>query len=148
MSHLTLAVNEKAFNKVVKKATEAFAVSHSDSGHFGPFSASYSVGIKLDGGTIDLQSDGSIKISELDVIYDPLKVTLGLNIPTVTIGGFCIIPNPFGGCILRAPKITLFSGDPDISVPIDLSGLIQSEISGAFKLVPKYFTNPAKGTLT
>ncbi|MBE7172417.1 MAG: hypothetical protein INR73_17650 [Williamsia sp.] len=147
MAHLTLATNERAFNKIVERATEVFAISHSDSGSFGPFSASYSAGVRLEGGKVDLQSDGSIKISELDVIYDPLQVTLGLDIPTVSIGGFCIIPTPFG-CALRAPKITLFAGNPDISVPINLSGLIRSEISGAFKLLPKYFINPAKGTLS
>lgn len=148
MAHLTLAANERAFNKLVNRARDVFSLSHSDSGSFGPFTASYSVGIRLGGGSVDLQSDGTIRIDELDVIYDPLQVTLGIDIPTVTIGGFCIIWIPFLGCKLRAPRIDLFTGNPDVSVPINLSGLIQSEISGAFRLVPRYFNNPAKGTLT
>jgi hypothetical protein len=147
MAHLTLAANERAFNKIVDRARDLFHVTNSDSGNFGPFSASYSVGAKLTGGSVDLQSDGTVRIKELDVTYDPLIVTLGLDIPTVTVGGFCIIPSPWG-CILRAPKISLFTGNPDVSVPIDLSGLITSEISGAFRLVPKYFNNPAKGGST
>lgn len=148
MPHITLAANEQAFNKLVTRAIEVFHVTHSDSGSFGPFSASYAVGAKLAGGSVDLQNDGTVLIKELDVLYDPLQVTLGLDIPTVTIGGFCIIPRPFGGCLVRAPKIELFGGNPDVSIPINLGGLIQSEISGAFKLVPKYFNNPAKGGLS
>ncbi len=147
MAHVTLAVNEKAFNKLVDRARDVFAVSHSDSGRFGPFTASYAVGARLGGGRVDLQADGTVRIDELDVIYNPLWVTLGIDIPTITFGGFCILPTPWG-CAIRVPRISLFSGNPDISLPINLSGLIQSEISGSFKLIPKYFNNPAKGTLT
>jgi len=148
MAHLTVAANEKAFNKLVDRARDAFSLSHSDSGSFGPFTASYSVGVRLGSGSVDLQADGTVRINELDVIYDPLQVTLGIDIPTKTIGGFCILWVPIKGCILHAPSIDIFTGNPDASVTINLSGLIQSEISGAFRIIPKYFNNPGKGSLT
>ena len=148
MPQVTLAVNERAFNKLVDRARNLFNVSNSDNGSFGPFTVRYDVGVKLGSGSVDLQSDGTVRIDELDVIYDPLKVFFGIDIPSFTIGGFCILPKPWGGCFIRAPKITLFGDNPDVEVPIDLSGMIQSEISGAFKVIPKYFNNPAKGTLT
>ncbi len=144
MAHLTVAANERAFNKLVDRIRETFHVVKSDSGSFGPFTVSYSAGIRLGSGSIDLQSDGTVRLDEMDVIYDPLEVTFGIDIPTQTIGGFCIIPSPWG-CVLRAPRISFFTGNPDVSVPIDFSGLFQSEVSGAFKLIPKYFSNPAKG---
>jgi hypothetical protein len=151
MAHLTAAVNERAFNQLANKAIQAFNASNfakSGSGTLGPFSLSYNAGVKLGSGTIDLQNDGTVRIKELDIIYNPLNVTFGIDIPTITIGGFCIIPNPFGGCLVRAPKITLFGGSPDISVPINFNGLFQSEISGAFRVIPKFFNNPLKGGLT
>jgi hypothetical protein len=148
MAHLTLAANERAFNKVVDRAKDYFHPTASGSGSFGPFSVSYNAGVHLGTGTVDLQNDGTVRIKELDIIYEPLNVNFGIDIPTITIGGFCIIPNPFGGCLLRAPRITLFGANPDINVPINFDGLFQSEISGAFKLIPKYFNNPAKGTLS
>lgn len=148
MSHLTLAANEKAFNKLVEKVRDNFHLIASNSGSFGPFTVSYAAGVRLGGGSIDLQSDGTIRIDEMDIIYDPLEVTFGIDIPTVHIGGFCIIPKPWGGCFLRAPEINLFDKNPDASVTIDFSSLFQSEISGAFKIKPKYKIDPARGTLT
>jgi hypothetical protein len=151
MAHLTAAANERAFNKIVDRARQYFNPTTSGSGTLGPFTLSYNAGVRLGSGTIDLQSDGTVRIDEMDIIYNPLNVTFGIDIPTITIGGFCILPNPtpFGpSCLLRVPSITLFGGSPDISVPINFDGLFQSEISGAFKVVPKYFNNPAKGGLT
>jgi hypothetical protein len=147
MAHLTLAANERAFNKVVDRAKDYFHPIASGGGSFGPFSVSYNAGVHLGTGSVDLQNDGTVRIDELDIIYDPLNVTFGIDIPTITIGGFCLIPTPFG-CALRVPSITLFGANPDISVPINFDGIFQSEISGAFKLVPRYFNNPAKGTLS
>ena len=36
-------------------------------GSFGPFTASYSVGIKLQHGKVECQSNGTIRIKELDI---------------------------------------------------------------------------------
>jgi hypothetical protein len=144
MSHLTVAVSEKTFRTVFEKVRDKVTESTTGSADFGPFSVSWNVGFRLEDGSLDLQANNSVLISELDVVYDPLKLTLGIDIPEVCIGGFCIIPNPFGGCLLRAPRICVFSADPDISLPINLSGLITSEISGAFRIKTRYFLDPAR----
>lgn len=143
MAHLTVAASEDAFRDLFAGLRDGFSASASDSSDFGPFSASYSAGVRLEGGTVDLQSGGTVRISELDVVYDPLVVTLGVDIPEICVGGFCIIPSPFG-CILRAPRICVFSADPDISLPLDLSGLINSEISGSFEVDVEDFQNPGR----
>jgi hypothetical protein len=143
MGTVQIALSEKSIQKVVKKAIDNFHVTKSGASN-GRFRASYNLGVKLHGGTVDLQNNpDEIKISELDVVYDPLNVKLEIDIPEMCVGGFCIIPNPFGGCILRAPKICIFSANPDISIPINLDGLIESEISGGFKPEIKFFDNPA-----
>jgi hypothetical protein len=70
-------------------------------------------------------------LSELDWVWDQLFVGIGLDIPRVTVGGWCIIPKPFGGCLLRLPKKTFFEDDPDISTSINLGGL-RHEVSASF----------------
>jgi hypothetical protein len=139
---MTVAVSEKTFRLLFDRLRDSLHVSHSDSGSFGPFTASYSVGIRLANGTVDLQSDNSVRISELDIVYDPLNLDLGVDIPEICVGGFCIIPSPFGGCWVRAPRVCVFSADPDISIPIHLGGLINSEISGAFSIDLKHERDP------
>jgi hypothetical protein len=53
---------------------------------------------------------GTIGVTAVDVHWDKLAFSLGVNLPTITIGGFCIIPNPWGGCLKAVtrdqPKIT------------------------------------------
>jgi hypothetical protein len=144
MAHLTIAASEKTFKALFAALRDAFAFAKSGSGDFGPFTATYAVKAHLEGGTVDLRSDSTVKISELDVKWDKLDLTLGIDIPEICIGGFCIIPNPFGGCILRAPKFCLFSADPDISLTLPLGGLITSEISVTAALKTKYATNPLR----
>jgi hypothetical protein len=142
MPDLQLAISEEVLNRLFVHLRDKFAVSHSDSGSFGPFTASYAVGIKLKNGKIDCQSNGTILIKELDIVYDPLKVEFGIDIPSVTVGGFCIIPTPWG-CALRAPKKTFFAGNPDIKVPIDLGGIVATEVSASCSANLKRIADPA-----
>lgn len=143
MSDLTVAVSEDTFRRLFAQVRGALAESTADSASLGPFSVSWDVGFRLEDGTVDLQANDSVLVSELDVVYDPLKLTLGIDIPELCIGGFCILPTPWG-CAVHAPKICVFSGNPDISLPLDLSGLIQSEISGAFRIKTRYHVDPAR----
>lgn len=144
MAHLTIAASEKTFTGLFEAIRNNFKFTGSDSGDFGPFTASYSLGAHLEGGTVDLRADNTVQIKELDIKWDKLDLTLGLDIPEICVGGFCIIPNPFGGCLVRAPKICIFSADPDISITLPLGGLITSEISVTGSLATKYAINPAR----
>lgn len=145
MPNIDIALSEDAVKELFETARDSVNITKSGSSN-GRFRASYNAGIRLEGGEVDLKnSPDEIKISELDVVYDPLNVTLEVDIPEVCVGGFCIIPKPWpwSGCLVRAPRICLFSANPDIRIPINLDGLIESEISGGFKPVIKYFDNPA-----
>lgn len=143
MPDLTVAVSEETFRELFKEVRDNISASTSGSEDLGPFTISWALGFRLEGGMIDLQPDGSVRVSELDVIYDPVALTFGIDIPEICVGGFCIIPSPFG-CILRAPKICVFSASPDISLGVDLGGLIQSEISGAFKVTTRYHVDAGR----
>src|SRR3954451_2282688 len=115
MSDLTVAVSEATFRRLFEKLRDGLARSTSGARDLGPFSVAWNIGFRLKGGSIDLQADGSVRVSELDIVYDPLDLTLGVDLPEICVGGFCIIPIPFDGCALRAPKICVFSAPPAYS---------------------------------
>jgi hypothetical protein len=142
MAHLTVAASESTFVAIFNALRDAFVFQKADSGDFGPFTAGYDIRFHLDDGSVDLRADNTVLVKELDIKWDRLDLSLGLDIPEICVGGFCIIPSPFG-CILRAPKICAFSADPDIQVTLPLGGFT-SELSLAGSLVARYATNPAR----
>lgn len=130
----TAAISDNVFKEIFAAVVQGFKFSCSDSSIFGPISASYSVAAHLEGGSVDLKDNGTIEVSELDVKWDTLNLQICFDIPEICVGGFCIIPNPLDGCILRAPKLCFFSSSPDFCIPLNLSGLLTSEISFAAKV--------------
>lgn len=136
---LTAAVSAGAIEEIYTAVVNGFTFTKTGSGSFGPFSASYEVSAHLEGGTLEMHDDGKILIKELDIKWDVLKITIGINIPEICIGGgqVCVLPPwpscdvPVFGCgeCVTLPSYCFFSADPDISIPIDLSGLITSEVS-------------------
>lgn len=141
MSHLTIAASEPAFVELFKLVRDGFTFSRSDSATLGPLSASYSIALHLEKGSIQLNDDGTIEIKALDVVWDTLLLQVCFDFPGFTIPGFCIIPDPWNGCLVGIPSIHI--GGP-ICVPLDLSGLV-SEISEVrARLKPVYFVDPGR----
>jgi hypothetical protein len=141
MSHLTLAASESAFEELFKLVRDGFTFADSDSGSFGPFSASYSVALHLDNGSVHLNDDGTVEIDALDVVWDTLELTVCFDFPGFTIPGFCVVPDPWNGCLVGIPDIHI--GGP-ICIPLNLSGLV-SEISKVrAHLTAKYFIDPGR----
>lgn len=143
MSHITVAASEKAFRELFAVLRDSISFSDSNSGNFGPFSASYSVAFHLEDGTVDLQDGNKVAIKELDIKWDKLEAGVGFDIPEICVGGWCILPTPWG-CAIRLPKICVFSKNPDIGITLDLSGIITSEISATASPVVKYRVDPAR----
>lgn len=137
----TIAMSQPAITVLFNAIRDKFTLSKSDEASFGPFTMGYAIGIHLAGGSLELRDDGTVRVKELDIKWDTAKVWLGIDIPEICVGGFCIIPNPFGGCLVRAPKICVFSAKPDIGPVIDIGGLITSEVSVTFRPVMRYSTN-------
>ena len=136
---LTAAVSAGAFAKIFTAIVKGFHFEKSGTGSYGPFSASYDVAAHLEGGSLEMRDDGTIVIKELDVKWDKLDLTIGINIPQFCVGGeqVCLVPPypscdvPIVGCAecVTLPGYCFFSGNPDIIIPIDLSGLITSEVT-------------------
>lgn len=144
MAHLTVAASEEVFRDLFAALRDNFSFSDSNSGSFGPFTAGYNIGCHLEGGTVDLRNDGTIKVSELDIKWDTFAFNLGFDIPEICVGGWCIVGIPFDGCAVRLPRWCVFSANPDVNIPLDLSGIITSEISFTAGLVVNYFVDPAR----
>jgi hypothetical protein len=142
VSHLVVAASEEAVKELFQVVRDTLKLERSDSGTFGPLTASYDVALHLEDGSIELNDDNSISIAELDIKWDRLKLCVGVDIPGFCIGGFCIIPIPFDGCLVRAPEICLFEGNPDFELCLDLSGVITSEVSVRARPVVRYRVDP------
>ena len=94
MAHATIAVSESTFQRSIDLIVKNFSFEKEDSGDFGLFSAGYDIAAHLEGGDVDFRSDNTIEIKELDLKWDRLAVTLGLDIPGICVGGWCI-PMPW-----------------------------------------------------
>jgi hypothetical protein len=141
MSDVTIAASANAFEQLFIALRNNFTFSKSDSASFGPFSASYSVAMHLEGGTLTLNDDGTIEIKDVDIVWDTLKVEVCFNLPGWCVPSFCIVPDPWNGCLVGFPGFCL--GGP-ICAPLDLSGLV-SEISDVkASLAPMYYIDPAR----
>lgn len=144
MAHLTVAASEEVFRDLFEALRDNFWFADADSASFGPFSAGYNIGCRLEGGTVDLRADGTVAVKELDIKWDTFEFNLGFNIPEICVGGWCIVGIPFDGCAVRLPKWCLFSKNPDVNVTLDLSGIVTSEISFTGALVVRYFVDPGR----
>lgn len=143
MSHITAAVSERGVKKLFETIRDNFSFSDSGSGSFSGFTASYSIAIKLEGGTVDLRNDNTIKVSELDIKATTLQVGIGFDIPEICIGGWCI-PMPWPIPDICLPKICAFSANPDININLDLSGIWTMELSLTASPVIKYRIDPGR----
>lgn len=142
MANLTIAASEDSFTRLFNAIRDNFTFAKADSVDFGPFSAGYNIALHLENGSVDLRADNTVKIDELDIKWDRLDLFIGLDIPRICVGGFCIIPTPFG-CALRFPRICIFEADPDIQITLPLGG-ITSEVSLTGRLKFRHFVNPPR----
>ncbi len=141
MNHITIAASEKAFEQLFKAIRDNFTVSKSDSGSFGPFSANYSLKLHLEDGSIQLNNSGTIEIQNVDVVFDILKVQVCFNLPGFCIPSFCVVPDPWNGCLVGFPGFCI--GGP-ICLPLDLSGLVSSINDIKAHLDARYFIDPGR----
>lgn len=146
MPDAMIAVSEKTIIELFEKVRDNFVFAKADSKKFWRFTAGYDIALHLANGSVDLRADNTIRIKELDIIWDRLNFSLGFDIPKICVGGFCIIPTPWG-CALEAPEVCVFEDDPDVSLTIPLGAVIRrSEVSVGGSLVVREFHHPDRPT--
>ena len=128
MSHFTVAVSEATVKTAFDVMVESIKWEKADSKDFGAFSAGYHIKGHLEGGSIDLRSDNTVQVKELDIKWDKLEVSLGLDIPGFCVGGGCI-PMPWPIPDICLPKICVFGDDPDVEITLDFSPFVAQEVS-------------------
>lgn len=142
MSDLTMAVSEEGLNESLQTLLDPDVTSFGDQDQVdaGPVTAGYDLEGHFELDKLDFRNDPDrVKIDELDIVWDTLECWLGLDIPRICIGGFCLIPG-FTGCAVRAPKKCIFKKDPDIQITLDLSWL-RSEVSTLLMPIINYRTH-------
>lgn len=151
MASVTIAASVKALNTVLGdlEAKINSLPPITKTGTIGPLSASFQLGFVVSNlaNTITLLPTG-VNINNLEITYKPLILTISIALPTIQLGGECIVPNPFGGCLVRLPTITIIPPGTSIDVPIDLSGIFAGSFSGEFNITPTKQVLLAKGSLT
>jgi hypothetical protein len=146
---ITIALSKAAFRNIIDDFRDGFTLgSTSGGGNFGPFSLTYTAtAMSLADGTVDLHNDNTVSISGLDINFGTLSVCIGIDIPQICVGGFCLVP-PVGSpplpCFVRAPTICIFGGNPTIQSCLDVGPLITAEISATLTPLTKYSVNPAR----
>ncbi len=138
MAHITVAVSERAFQTSLDLLKRNFRIAAADSTDFGPFRAGYSLRAHLEGGSVDIRPDGSVKLDELDLRWDELRLSLGLDIPEICVGGGCInLPWPIPDLCL--PRWCIFDRDPDVQFAIDLAPFVAQEVSLTATLATRHW---------
>jgi hypothetical protein len=141
MNDITLAASANAFKQLFNVLVDNFTFSKSDSGSFGPFSASYSVALHLEDGTLTLNDDGTIQVQDLDIVWDTLALQVCFNLSIPCFGGWCIVPDPWNGCLVSLPEICI---NIPLCIPLDLSGLVSEITDIKASLLAKYFIDPGR----
>jgi hypothetical protein len=141
---LTAAVSADAFTKVLDAFMKGFRFNKSGTGSFGPFSVSYDVASHLEAGSIRLLDTGGIELRDLVIRWDTLSLTFGFTLPNICTPGFCLIPNPFDGCVVYVSPQCIWSTPPTISFTIDLGGFLDSKVTVTGN--PKVFYGVGSGT--
>lgn len=138
MAHLTVAVSEGTIQKAFDVLVKNVAWEKQDSSDFGAFTAGYHIKGHLEGGDVDLRNDGTIRIKELDIKWDKLEVSLGIDIPEICVGGGCI-PMPWPIPDICLPRVCIFSADPDISISPDFAAFVAQEVSFTGSIEARYY---------
>jgi hypothetical protein len=141
MSHVTIAASSNAFVQLFNALRDNFTFSKSDSGNFGPFSASYSIAFHLENGSIALHDDNTVEVKHVKVVWDSLTLNVCFNVPGFCIPSFCIVPDPWNGCLVGFPGFCV--GGP-ICAPLNLSGLVSDVSELSARLKPVYYVDPAR----
>lgn len=137
------AVSKALVSSVFGQVLAGYKATTSGTKSFGPFSVDYRVAAHAGGGSLDLTDDGAVAVKDLGITWDQLELCFGVDIPEVSVGGFCLVPMP-SGCALRAPRLSLFSANPDLHFCLELGGHLHSKVSLAVRPTTRYRVDPGR----
>lgn len=145
MADVSFELSEGAFKELFNRLYPTVPLPFDGSSSAGPIWLGVEGEVHVEGaGDIDFEDGNTFLLKELDLGWDKLVLRLGFDLPTVTIGKFCVFrfpdDTPFvgGDCFFEFPGGELFTGAPDIGpVKLNLNAImpfIVSEISGRYSI--------------
>ena len=137
---MTVAISEGGFKKIFQAAIQGIKFSFEDT-IGSTFTVHYKIVGKLKGGSINFENN-YMEIKELDIFWETFKITLGVDVPTIPIIPSVCLDLPLG--TVCTPGFSLFTGNPDLSIPIDVSGFT-SEVTVFRANLKTWYTTYAGG---
>ena len=130
MGDVTLKVNEPTFGEVFNKLWPALKA---------PFDADVSAFLyfRIEGefhivgaGKVEFNDGDTFTASEIDLAWDKLILYVGIDIPTITVGKFCIVEipddlKPFLGDCIEFPGGDIFTASPEYRIKLNLNAIVQ-----------------------
>lgn len=144
MAHMTVAVSEAVCAKTLEVVVDNFAFEAAGAGAFGAFTAGYDAKLLLEGGSLKLRDDGTIRFDELDARWERLDVTLAIVIREMCLGGGCIDVPVLGPICL--PRVCVLSDNPVAAVTLPLAPFVRHELSLVASPLVEHF-DPATDTV-
>jgi hypothetical protein len=143
MTDITVAVSERTFQRMFRVLRDNFVFAAQGTLPGTYVDISWDVRCHLENGQVRLQGDNSVKLEELDIVVDRCRLTFGIDLPRVCVGGQCIVRNPLtGNCLVRLPRLCVFAANPDVSLTLNVDGLFRSEVTASCRLYTEYYENP------
>ncbi|CAN7765731.1 hypothetical protein LJR153_007248 [Paenibacillus sp. LjRoot153] len=132
MSHISVGFSLNMFRAVFEKVRDTLQIPilpkpYSYQGGSGMSTVTITLKGKarLENGTVDFIAPDRLRISELDIVFDELKLTIKLDIDEIAFGDECIIQNPINEkCIVNVPKKSIFEANPDVVIKFNLVPLV------------------------
>lgn len=143
MQDITIALSKRTIRNIFENIRDDCSFHTQGDEELLLYTFAWDIGVYLANGSLEFPSGDAFKIDELDIVLDPFILRFGIDLPSRNIGGQCIAPTPFG-CALRLPSWTVFNDNPDVSLSLDLSGLLRSEISCPADILIRRWRNPER----
>jgi hypothetical protein len=145
MSDVSLSVSEAAFETIFSRILPTPLLPFDESASFAGLQFGIAGAIHIAGaGGVDFEDGDTFWLDELQIAWDKLVLRLGFDIPTVHVGGFCILrlddilPWESNDCVWEFPEMDLFGADTDLGpLVIDLGPIVSfvvTEVSGRFSI--------------
>jgi len=145
MSDVSLSVSEAAFETIFSRILPTPLLPFDESASFAGLQFGVAGAIHIAGADgVDFEDGDTFWLDELEIAWDKLVLRLGFDIPTVRVGGFCILrlddilPWESNDCVWELPETDLFGADTDIGpLVIDLGPIVSyvvTEVSGRFRI--------------
>ncbi len=138
MSDIKIQVKEKLIDDIFQEQKKQVKIDQTFPWSNGSFKVRGKVKAHLKDGEIRIVRAGTkshLEIKELDIVWEDVRFQFGLDIPTVTIGGQCVL-RAFGRCRIRLPKKSFFRRSIDVKTPEIRLPQFRSEISmSAFPII-------------